>query len=110
MLKFLNKYNFLFFAPLLIYIGERSPIATDEGYYILQAKWILDSGDWISPMAFGELALDRTIAFQSIIAFSQQLFGENMFSIYIPNIVAGSSMLFFTSQIYKELFTRKNSI
>ena len=61
-------------------------------------------------MYWDQLALDRTIAFQSIIALSQKLFGENMFSVYIPNIVAGSLMLFFTSQIYKELFTRKNSI
>lgn len=109
-MKFLNKYNFLFFAPLLIYIGERSPIATDEGYYILQAKWILDSGDWISPMAFGELALDRTIAIQALIAFSQKIFGENFFAIYLPNILAGSLMLFFTSQIHKELLGRKSSI
>ena len=80
MLKILGKYNFLLFIPLLIYIGERSPIATDEGYYILQSRWILNSGDWISPTYWGTLALDRTIAMQAIIAFSQKIFGENMFS------------------------------
>ena len=110
MLKILVKYNYLLFIPLLIYIGERSPIATDEGYYILQSRWIIDSGDWISPTYWGTLALDRTIAMQAIIAFSQKIFGENMFSAYIPNIIAGSLMLFFTSQIHKELVGIKNTI
>ena len=106
----IKKYNFLFFIPLLIYIGERSPIATDEGYYILQSKWILNSGDWFSPMYWGDLALDRTIALQATIAFSQKIFGENMFSIYIPNILSGSFMLLLNSLIHKELLNRKNSI
>ena len=55
-------------------------------------------------MYWGRLALDRTIALPAIIAFSQKIFGGNMFSIYIPNILAGSLMLYLTSQIYKELF------
>ena len=44
---FYPKYFPLFsLFPLLIYLGKRSPIVFDEGYYILQSKWILNTGDW----------------------------------------------------------------
>ena len=40
-------------------------------------------------MYWGHLQLDRTIGIQYLIAFSQKVFAENNFSIYIPNIIAG---------------------
>ena len=98
----LNKYNILFISPLLIYLGKRSPIAFDEGYYILQAKWILQNGDWISPMYWGQLALDRTIGIQYLIALSNKIFGQNSISTYIPSFLAGLIMLFLTAKIHEE--------
>ena len=100
----------LLFTPLLLFLGKRSPIVFDEGYYIIQSKWILNTGDWISPMYWGNLQLDRTIGIQYLIALSQKVFGENNFSIYIPNIIAGSIMLYFTAQIHKELIDKKGQI
>ena len=108
--KYRNFINLFLFAPLLIFIGERSPIAFDEGYYILQSKWILLTDDWISPRYWGNLVLDRTIAIQYLIALSQKIFGQNDFAIYIPNIVAGIIILFLTSKIHKELIGEKNQI
>ena len=108
--KINNIFKILLFIPLLIYLGERSPIAFDEGYYILQSKWILNTGDWISPMYWGRLILDRTIGIQYLIALSQKIFGQNNFSIYIPNILAGSIMIFLTSEIHKELVQKKDRI
>ena len=46
-LKSLN----LLYLPLLIYLGERSLIAYDEGFYTLQVRWILKKG-WIAPLWF----------------------------------------------------------
>ena len=108
--KYRNFIKLFIFAPLLIFIGERSPIAFDEGYYILQSKWILFTNDWISPTYWGNLVLDRTIATQFLIALSQKIFGQNDFAIYIPNIVSGIIMLFLTSKIHKELIGEKNQI
>ena len=61
-LKRINKvniYKIIIFLPLLIYLGERSLIAYDEGFYALQAKWILNNENWVMPMWWGEISLDR---------------------------------------------------
>ena len=108
--KITSKYNFLFFAPLLIYLGKRSPIAFDEGFYILQSKWILENGDWFSPMYWGNLSLDRTIGIQYLLALSQKVFGDNFLSIYVPNILFGILMLYLTSELHKELLGKKYKI
>ena len=105
--KNLSIYKFLLFSPLFIYFGKRSPIAFDEGFYILQAKWILLNGDWISPTYWGELILDRTIAIQYLIALFQKTFGERDFVIYLPNIIAGLFMVFLTSEIHQDLIGKK---
>ena len=105
-----NISKILLFCPLLIFLGKRSPVVFDEGYYILQSKWILKTGDWISPMYWGNLQLDRTIGIQYIIALSQKVFGLNNFSIYIPNILAGCAMLFLTAKLHKELIKKQDQI
>ena len=45
--------NFYFIAPIIFYFGERSLVAYDEGIYALQAKWILENNNWITPMKWG---------------------------------------------------------
>ena len=89
-------YRIIFFIPILIYLVERSLIAFDEGFYALQAKWILNSNDWLAPMWWGSISLDRTIGIQALIALSQKIFGISNFSIYIPNLLAAICMLYFT--------------
>jgi len=79
--------NIIIFFPLLIYLDKRSPIAFDEGYYILQAKFILSTNDWITPRFFNGIVLDRTIGIQAIIAFFQKIFGGNLFFSYMPNLI-----------------------
>ena len=82
-------------------------VAFVAGYYILKEKWILENNDWISPMWWGQLVLDRTIGIQYLIALSIKLFGNNSLAIYLPNIFAGSIMFVLTFQLHKEI-TRKN--
>jgi len=109
-----NYKNFYILAllliPILFYLGDRSPIAYDEGYYILQSKFILLKNDWVAPRFFQSLVLDRTLALQSLIAISQQLFGNNSFFIYIPNILSGLIILILTYELHKELIGKKNAI
>jgi len=112
-LKRINKaniYKILIFLPILIYLGNRSLIAYDEGFYALQAKWILNNDNWIAPTWWGQISLDRTIGIQALIAFSQKIFGPSTFSIYIPNIIASFFMLFFTYSLHKEFFGIKYSL
>ncbi len=101
--KLQNKYKFFFFLPLLFYLGKRSLIAYDEGFYYLQSRWILEKGNWIMPMWFDQVYLDRTIAIQYLLALSQKYFGNSLFTIYLPIAFASLLMLLFTYELHKEL-------
>ena len=105
-----EKFKYILFTPLLIYLGERSLIAYDEGYYALQAKWILDKGNWIAPLWFDNVVLDRTIGVQFLIALSQKIFGTNSFALFLPISLASIMMLYFTFLIHKELLGNKFAI
>jgi len=107
-----NKYLFklIIFFPLIFYFGKRSYIAFDEGFYALQARWILDKGNWTIPLWWDEYLLDRTIGLQFLMAKSQDFFGRNIFSAYLPTTVASILMLFITYKLHEELFNKKYAI
>ena len=109
-IKIINKFKFILFTPLIVYLGERSLIAYDEGYYALQARWILDKGNWIAPLWFDKVVLDRTIGIQFLIALSQKIFGENFFAVFLPITFASIVMLYLTYLIHKELLDHKFAI
>ena len=106
------KYFFkiLIFIPLIFSFGKRSYIAFDEGFYALQARWILDKGNWTIPLWWDEYVLDRTIGLQFLIAKSQEIFGRNMFSAYLPTTAAAILMLFITYKLHQEFFNKKYAI
>ena len=109
-LKFKPLLKILIFIPLVFYFGKRSYIAYDEGFYALQARWILDKGNWTIPMWFDEYNLDRTIGLQFLIAKSQEIFGENIFWAYLPTTIAGIVMLFVTYKLHEEFLDKKFAI
>ena len=109
-LKFKYLFKLFIFIPLIFYFGKRSYIAFDEGFYALQAKWILEKGNWIIPLWWDEYVLDRTIGLQFLIAKSQDLFGRNIFSAYLPTTVASILMLFTTYKLHEELLNKKYAI
>ena len=100
---------FIFF-PITFYFGKRSYIAFDEGFYALQARWILEKGNWIIPLWWDDYVLDRTIGLQFLIAKSQDIFGKNIFSAYLPTTFAAIIMLFITYKLHEELFEKKYAI
>jgi len=108
--KFKNLSKIFLFIPLIFYFGKRSYIAFDEGFYALQARWILDKGNWTIPLWWDEYILDRTIGVQFLIAKSQEMFGRNIFSAYLPITAASILMLFITYKLHQELFNKKYAI
>ena len=58
-----SKIKFLLFFPLLIYFGKRSLIAYDEGFYALQARWIIEKSNWIGPMWWDQVTSDEQLVF-----------------------------------------------
>ncbi len=109
--KLLNSiYKTIIFFPLLLYFGKRSYIAYDEGFYALQAKWMLQNNNWVIPVWWDQFVLDRTIGIQFLIAKFQQIFGENSFVAHLPSTIAASLMLFLTYKLHQELVDRKDAI
>ena len=107
-LKFFLKL--FIFIPVIFYFGKRSYIAYDEGFYALQARWILDKGNWTIPLWFDNYTLDRTIGLQFLIAKSQEIFGRNIFWAYLPTTLAAIVMLFITYKLHEELIDKKYAL
>ena len=107
-----NKYllKFILFFPLIIYLGKRSLVAFDEGFYAIQSRNILNTNNWIGPMWFDQLSTDRTIGIQSLLAISQKIFGESLFALYLPITLSAIFILFCTYYLHKELIKDKNQI
>ena len=114
MINKISKFKYLFkiiiFIPLIFYFGKRSYIAFDEGFYALQARWILDKGNWTIPLWWDEYVLDRTIGLQFLIAKSQDIFGKNIFFAYLPTTTAAILMLFITYKLHQEFFNEKYAL
>ncbi len=101
---FLRLFSaFAIFAPVLLYFRERSFIAYDEGFYALQARWILEDNNWIAPQWWGAPVFDRTIATQALIAVSQKIFGESIFSAHLPSLISAIFVLFATYKLHQIL-------
>ena len=94
----------LFIVPLIFSIRPRSFIAHDEGYYILQARAILDTGNWLAPMSWGTPVFDRTIGIQWLIASCHKLFGYTSWSSHIPSLISGLISLCFVFLLAKRFF------
>ncbi len=103
-------YKTIIFFPLIFYFGKRSYIAYDEGFYALQAKWILQNNNWVIPVWWDKFVLDRTIGIQFLIAKCQQIFGETSFVAHLPSTIASVLMLLLTYKLHQELIGRKDAI
>ena len=102
--------KYLLFLPLLIYFGKRSLIAYDEGFYALQARWIIEKSNWIGPMWWDEVVSDRTIGIQFLIAPIEEIFWRfNICNLY-TNYICCVLMIYCTYQLHKELIKDKNPI
>ncbi len=109
-LKSKNLFKIFIFIPLIFYFGKRSYIAFDEGFYALQARWILEKGNWIIPLWWDKYVLDRTIGLQFLIGKSQEIFGRNMFAAYLPTTTAAILMLVITYKLHEEFFDKKYAL
>jgi Dolichyl-phosphate-mannose-protein mannosyltransferase len=79
----------------------------DEGYYAMQARWIWETGDWLTPQWWGTPIYDRTIGIQWAIALAYHLFGLNEFSVRLPSAIACIASVLLTYEIGKLLFDRQ---
>ena len=73
---------------LLLRSPEQSFMAHDEGYYAQQARWMFETGDWITVPWWGEPVYDRTIGVQWLIATAYTLFGVSEGVARLPSTLA----------------------
>lgn len=78
--------------------GQQSLMAHDEGWYATQARWMVETGDWITPQWWGQPVYDRTIGLQWLIAVCYQLVGISDGVARLPSLLAclGSGVLTYT--------------
>ncbi len=67
---------------------HQSLMAYDEGYYAVQARYILETGDWITLQWGKGISFDRTIGIQWLIALCYKFFGVHETSVRLPSMVA----------------------
>lgn len=106
--RFPRSSLLLFALPLLLINGEhQSLMPYDEGYYAMQARWIWETGDWLTPQWWGVPIYDRTIGLQWLIALAYHLFGLNEFSVRLPSTIACIASVLLTYEVGKILFDRQ---
>ena len=86
---------------------HQSLLAHDEGFYAVQARWIWESGDWLTPQWWGKPIYDRTIGIQWLMALSYHLFGLNEFSARLPSTIACIFSVLLTYELGLILFDQK---
>jgi hypothetical protein len=92
---------------LLATNGDHSLLAHDEGYYAMQARWILETQDWLTPQWWGTPVYDRTIGIQWLIALTYKLLGISDFNARLPSIISCIISILLTYQIGKILLNKK---
>ena len=82
-------YLLLWTLPLVVSQSfHQSLMAHDEGFYAVQARYMLETGDWITPQWGAGFNFDRTIGIQWLIALCFKLFGVHETSVRLPSAIA----------------------
>ncbi len=99
----LGKSDLAPYLGLSLWVGMllllRSPLQSlmphDEGWYAQQARWIVETGDWVTQSWWGAPVHDRMMGIQWLIAASYKLFGVSEWAARLPGAIAcwGAVML-----------------
>jgi len=79
----------------------------DEAVYCVRARWMLESGDWLTPQAWGELVYEKTPGPYWLIASAYKLFGISETTSRLPSSLACILSLFLTYAISSILLNKR---
>ena len=91
---------FLFF----FYLGSRDLWDVDEGMHSVSAKYVVESGDWVTPTYNGEAFLDKPMFFTWLGAISFSVFGFSEMAARLPAAVVGLLGVLVTFLLGREMF------
>lgn len=89
---------------LLMRSPEQSLLPHDEGYYAQQARWILETGDWLTVPWWGGPLYDRAIGLQWLIAAGYTVFGVSEGVARLPSLLCSLVSVWLTYQIGRACF------
>ena len=75
--------------------------------YAVRARWMLESGDWITPQSWGELVYEKTPGFYWLLASVYRIFGINEVTSRLPAQIACIFSLLLTYEIAVILLNRR---
>jgi 4-amino-4-deoxy-L-arabinose transferase-like glycosyltransferase len=87
--------------------GQQSLMPHDEGWYATQARWMVETGDWLVPRWWGEPIYDRTLGFHWAIAACYSLFGVSDGVARLPNLISSIAATLLTYKIGEILLNRR---
>ena len=88
-------------------LGLRDPWPADEPRFVLVAKQMVESGDWLFPHRGSELYPDKPPLFFWLLAASHQLIGNWRWSFLLPSLLSGLGTLWLTYDLGRRLWTHR---
>lgn len=79
----------------------------DEAVYGVRARWMLESGDWVTPQSWDELVYEKTPGPYWWLAASYTLFGISEVTSRLPNLLASILSALLTYEIGAILLNRR---
>lgn len=92
------------FWILAVGYGLRDPWPADEPRFVLVAKQMVESGDWLFPHRGIELYPDKPPVFFWLLALCFKLFGSWRWSFLLPSLVSGMGVLWLVRDLAKRLW------
>jgi 4-amino-4-deoxy-L-arabinose transferase-like glycosyltransferase len=114
-IKLLNLPKIWYFLGLIIWVvpllllnhGQHSLIAHDETTYAIRSRWMLESGDWLTPQSWSELAYEKTPGFYWILASIYTMFGISEVTSRLPSQIASILSIFLVYEIARMLLNKR---
>ena len=94
---------------LAIGIGLRDPWPADEPRFVLVAKQMVESGNWLFPMRGDELYPDKPPVFMWILAVFYSITGSVKWSFLIPSLLSGLGVLWLVRDLGERLWPGENA-
>lgn len=113
------KFKECFFLTLLIGFcffcfsyqsGEVPPYHTDENFYVLSAKNMLQSGDYLTPVFHGKKRFAKPILFYWQVALSYKLFGVSLESARLWSAALGTASAALVFLLGRRLFSAQSAL
>lgn len=103
---------FFLFAFLILFAGYglRDPWPADEPRFVLVAKQMVDSGNWLFPHRGQELYPDKPPVYFWLLAICYQVIGSWRWSFLLPSLMAGMLTLWLTYDLGKRLWNRRSGL